>query len=250
MYVDKRKNVPESALQRYFQENSEKMGFSNVVGPFGHGPDFLGFYENRPAIIEIETKCDHYVLHGHPDNPGFKDVNILVVLDSHNPPEDIKDLLPSTIIHIDKDTFFEWYESHKMFYPQTASHKPSKPGSLILSEEDQNGLCEYTDMRNTCVYRCPEKATDQFIVYKSVLGHYCAEHARIVADLQVKEGELADQIEYLFALRGLGPFRLVEAELHETARNNPQPKRKYTVSQEKREWNRQLNELRAKVKGG
>ena len=72
-------------LQRYVAHRYQKLGFTSLEGPFDTGYDFIGQYEGKRVVVEVETIATHFIYHGH----DVDDVDMLVVLhdDSESPRE-------------------------------------------------------------------------------------------------------------------------------------------------------------------
>jgi hypothetical protein len=102
--------LQERWAQRYVQEEFERLGFTEVDGPFGRGPDYRVFCKRRWAWAEVETRWKNYLLHQHHFNPAFDGTKYLVLLSAEDPPANARSLLPPKIVHIDREHFLGWYE--------------------------------------------------------------------------------------------------------------------------------------------
>ena len=115
----KSSDIREYWVQKYVEENYIKLGFSKIEGPFEAGPDFKGIYKGKKVIVEVERDCRSYISHRHYEDKRFKKVDILIVLNPSESPEEIKNKLPKTIIHIDVDDFVEWWRPKAKAYAET-----------------------------------------------------------------------------------------------------------------------------------
>jgi len=112
-------DIREYWIQKYVQENYDKLGFSHIEGPFEFGLDFRGIYRGRKAVVEVERDCHTYVIHRHHENSAFKAVNTLIVLNPSKPPEEVRCKLPKKVIYIDIDDFVEWWCPKAKQYAKT-----------------------------------------------------------------------------------------------------------------------------------
>ncbi len=101
--------VIEVWVQRYIKEHFRRMGFDDLKGPHGRGPDFELLFNGRWVIAEAEVYCRNYVKHKHHEDPRWASCEVLIVLESKEPASDIRPKLPKTIEHIDKAHFAEWF---------------------------------------------------------------------------------------------------------------------------------------------
>lgn len=102
--------VLEKWVQRYISQHPDQLGLSNLQGPFQTGPDFRGTYQDRNIWIEAEVWSKNYVRHGHHEDSRWNKVELLIVLESEDPGETIRQYLPREILHIDKAHFTPWYQ--------------------------------------------------------------------------------------------------------------------------------------------
>jgi len=93
--------ISEDQIQSYVAENFKKLGFSNLRGPFTKGCDFKGSYKGKYVSIEVERNWEFYVRQHH-------NYDVLIVLNPSEPPDNYKNKLPNTIIHIDLNDYRKW----------------------------------------------------------------------------------------------------------------------------------------------
>lgn len=149
----KSSDIREYWIQEYVKENYEKLGFSKIEGPFEVGPDFKGVYKGKKVIVEVERDYQSYILHKHHEDERFKEVNILIVLNPSEPPEEIKDKLPKTIIHIDVDDFVKWFRPKARAYAKT---KKIQNIIDLIADEFQKRFVRDCDDKNRDMSTCPE----------------------------------------------------------------------------------------------
>jgi len=102
-------DIKEYWVCKYVRENFKKLGFSKISGPFEYGPDFRGTFKGKEVLVEVERSVETYLIHGHPEDPRFKKVSVLIVLSSEKPDKGLKKKLPPTILYIDLDRFVLWF---------------------------------------------------------------------------------------------------------------------------------------------
>ena len=100
-------DIREYWVQQYVKNNYEKLGFSEIAGPFDEGPDFKGVYGGKSVYIEVERVCGSYVEHGHHQDRRFEEVEVLIVLGKSNLTDRAKKKLPNTIVQINIDDFMQ-----------------------------------------------------------------------------------------------------------------------------------------------
>jgi len=96
--------------QRYVEEEFKRLGFSKIDGPYRTGPDFRVSRNRRWAFAEVETRWRNYLLHGHPANRDFDQVEYLILLSGEAPPAAAGRKLPPHIMHIDREHFLAWFQ--------------------------------------------------------------------------------------------------------------------------------------------
>jgi hypothetical protein len=147
-------DIREYWIQEYVKDNNVKLGFSKIEGPFDVGPDFKGVYKGKRVIVEAERDCQSFIQHKHHEDERFKEVSILIVLNPSEPPKEIKDKLPKTIIYINIDDFVEWWRPKARAY---AKRKRTQNIIDRIASEFQNMVVE---MRNAyCPYQDHDMAT-------------------------------------------------------------------------------------------
>lgn len=146
-------DIREYWIQEYVKDNHEKLGFSKIEGPFDTGPDFKGVYKNQKVVIEAERDCQSFVQHGHHEDERFKEVSILIVLNPSEPPKDVKDKLPETIIHIDVNHFVAWWCPKARAYAETK--KIQNFLNLIAGEFQKRFVTDCID-KDRDMSTCPE----------------------------------------------------------------------------------------------
>jgi hypothetical protein len=97
-------------LQKYIKEHYQQIGFTQIHGPYKHGADFKGFFAGKPVKIEAEWDYSDYIDHEH----ALDFADILVVGTYDPVPERLRERLPSTIIHLDRDRVIEWAEPRQI----------------------------------------------------------------------------------------------------------------------------------------
>lgn len=102
-------DIREFWIQEYVKNNYRKLGFSSMKGPFDIGPDFRGIYKTKMTHVEVERSYRNYIEHGHPNDPRFSRVGVLIVLGSQKPEEKLRKKLPKEIIYIDVKHFINWW---------------------------------------------------------------------------------------------------------------------------------------------
>jgi len=132
--VAKRRMHPkEYWLQQYVRERFRTLGFAAVEGPFDTGPDFRVRIGKKWAWAEVETTWRHYLEHGHPKQPRFRDVAFLITLDetiSGSTPELAQ--LPKRHVRVKLSVFQRWYRPRGRVYRE---RKIRHAKLLILSRE-------------------------------------------------------------------------------------------------------------------
>jgi hypothetical protein len=98
----------ESLIQEYVSVNFRRLGFTDIKGPFGKGPDFRVRCRGKWALAEVERSWRQYFQHGHHQQASFADTRYLIVLAGEAPPTNTPGRLPETIIHIDLPHFAAW----------------------------------------------------------------------------------------------------------------------------------------------
>jgi len=149
----KKGDIREYWIQGYVKDNFKKLGFSQIKGPFNKGPDFNGVYQGKGVIIEVERTCQSFIEHGHHKDPRFKDVDILIILSPTELPEDLKRLLPKTIVTIDIDDFVEYWHPRARDYARAKEVEGIL--DLIAGEFQRRFVQDCTD-KNRDMATCPE----------------------------------------------------------------------------------------------
>ena len=149
----KSSDIREYWIQKYVEENYTKLGFSKIEGPFEAGPDFKGIYKGKEVIVEVERDCRSYISHKHHKDERFKKVSILIVLNPSEPPKEIKNKLPETIIHIDVDDFVKWWRPKAKAY---AKEKRIQNIIDLVAGEFQKKFVRDCDDKNRDMSTCPE----------------------------------------------------------------------------------------------
>lgn len=98
----------ESLIQEYVSVHFRRLGFTDIKGPFGKGPDFRVRCRGKWALAEVERSWRQYFQHGHHRQASFADTRYLIVLAAEAPPANTPGGLPETIIHIDLPHFATW----------------------------------------------------------------------------------------------------------------------------------------------
>jgi hypothetical protein len=101
-------DVYEVWAQHYVLHKHNKLGITDITGPFGKGPDFHGVYKGKRVQIEVERTPEQYLAHGHHKDPAFRKVSVLIVLVGCVSPARDGGFLPKTILHIDCKDFARW----------------------------------------------------------------------------------------------------------------------------------------------
>jgi hypothetical protein len=91
-------------LQKYIQEYSPQMGFTQLHGPYKYGADFKGVYGGKPVKIEAEWEYSDYLSHTH--TLKFAEVLVVATLEPIPPALIVK--LPSIIINLNRQKVVEW----------------------------------------------------------------------------------------------------------------------------------------------
>lgn len=102
----------EMALQHYVRENPRDLGFTGARGPFAQGPDLHVKVKRRWVHAEVEVHAANYVKHGHPADPNFARVEILIVPEQRIAPS-LRARLPNAIVAIKREPFVAWFESRQ-----------------------------------------------------------------------------------------------------------------------------------------
>jgi len=155
----RKSDIREYWIQLYLKENYEKLGFSQLDGPFSVGPDFRGIYakDDLPITgqeidIEVERDCGNYILHGHHKSPKFKNCKLLVVLNPSQPNDDIIDHLPDYIMTLDIPDFVSWWQPKAQEYGRKSAIKGI---FIILEDVLQSKFSEYCPDKNRELSICP-----------------------------------------------------------------------------------------------
>lgn len=146
-------DIREYWAQKYFKDNYKKLGFSDVKGPYRHGPDFQGVYEGKRVVIEIERSYGLYTKHGHHEDPRFHGPCVLVVLSPHKPSKKLKEKLPETVIQIDTEDFVEWWK------PKARREEPCRrlDGLIaLIGREFQERYTRFCSEKGRDMSVCPE----------------------------------------------------------------------------------------------
>jgi hypothetical protein len=99
----------EDWLQRYIKEHYQKLGFSQIHGPYKYGADFRGIYLSKPVKIEAEWDYSDYIIHKH----TLRFADILVVATLEPVPDHLKQQLPSIIINLDREQVIRWAQPRR-----------------------------------------------------------------------------------------------------------------------------------------
>lgn len=99
----------EEWLQKYIQDHYQKIGLSQIHGPYKRGADFKGFYAGKPVKIEAEWDYADYINHKHP--PGFADVLVVATLEPV--PECLRENLPISVIQVSREDVIEWAQPRR-----------------------------------------------------------------------------------------------------------------------------------------
>jgi hypothetical protein len=91
-------------LQRFIKEHYSQIGFTEIHGPYKNGADFKGFYFGKLVKIEAEWNYSDFIDHQHPVD--FADV--LIVATYAPVPENLRERLPSKIIHLNREQVITW----------------------------------------------------------------------------------------------------------------------------------------------
>lgn len=107
----------ECLLQKYFNERYELYGFSKVHRNKAHC-DFLVYKKdlNFPLLLEVETRWEDYIKHGHTTDPFFYNTTFLLVYEEHKLTQTDLDFkkLPPVILTINKLDYEEWRMNNNM----------------------------------------------------------------------------------------------------------------------------------------
>jgi hypothetical protein len=96
----------EDWLQKYIKEHHQKIGFTELHGPYKYGADFKGIFAGKPVKIEAEWDYSDYISHQH----TLKFADVLVVATLEPVPRSLREKLPSIIIHLNREQVVAWAE--------------------------------------------------------------------------------------------------------------------------------------------
>ena len=116
------------------------------------GPDFRGVYKGKKVVIEVERAWWFFLDHRHHLNSKFKDVSVLIVLTSDEPPKNMMKELPKKIIHIDIDDFVKWWRPRAKTYAKKKRHQ----GIIeLIAHEFQKRFVTDCDEKERDMSTCP-----------------------------------------------------------------------------------------------
>lgn len=123
-------HLREHWYQVYVKDHARELGFERLDGPQDVGADFVGTMGGRPVSIEVEKDYVSYLDHHHP----MFDVLVVGVLD--DPPPDMLEYLPKTIIRVDPQQVLEYTKPLRTVYRE----QKERERETLPSVKDLQGM--------------------------------------------------------------------------------------------------------------